>query len=95
MAEEEIIDWAGDTATASANAIAANKASALTFASNYTVFTDDERGRQLLAHWVKTIEDRDLNPAASHAEYAYHEGRRAFVRGIQRQIEFYHKERTI
>lgn len=61
---------------------------ALNFAKLYEVFEQDPRGKALLAHWVESVEKRDIAPAASHAEYAYWEGRRAFIRGIQRQIEF-------
>lgn len=84
---DETIDWTGDTEVAADAHRVAQKAKAVEFANLYSLFVDDERGRQLLAHWVKTIEDRDVPPAASLQEYAYFEGRRAFVRGIQRQIE--------
>lgn len=68
---------------------------ALEFASLYMVFVDDDRARRLLEHWVKAIEDKDVPPSASLQEYAHHEGRRAFVRGIQRQIEFSTKEGNV
>lgn len=61
------------------------------FAQQYLVFagpTADLRARQLFERWITEIENRDIAPNATHAEYAYWEGRRAFVRGIQRQIEF-------
>jgi hypothetical protein len=59
---------------------------AIEFAQAYKVFADDERGRALLEHWVKTIEAHDVPPSASVQEYAFWEGRRQFVRGIQRQL---------
>jgi hypothetical protein len=64
-----------------------HRKAAVEFAQIYRVFSDDERGRALLEHWVKTIEAHDVSPSASVQEYAYWEGRRQFVRGIQRQIE--------
>lgn len=81
------IDWTGDTDAAVDAHRTEQKTKAVEFANLYSVFIDDERGRQLLAHWVKTIEDKDVPPSASLQEFAHHEGRRAFVRGIQRQIE--------
>lgn len=65
---------------------AAQQAQAVEFAQLYQVFTQDPRARELLAHWVEAIENRDIPPHAAIQEYAYHEGRRQFVRGIQRQI---------
>lgn len=64
----------------------ARQAKAREFAQLYHIFVDDERGVRLLAGWHQTLEDRATQPGASHAEYAYYEGQRAFVRGIQRQI---------
>lgn len=89
------IDWTGDTETAVVEERSAMKTRALEFASLYMVFVDDGRARQLLEHWVKSIEDKDVSPAATLQEYAHHEGRRAFVRGIQRQIEFSTKEGNV
>lgn len=60
----------------------------LNFAKLYEVFVQDPRGQELLKHWVESVEKRDILPGSSHAEYAYWEGRRAFIRGIQRQIDF-------
>jgi hypothetical protein len=60
---------------------------AIEFAQLYLVFAQDGRGKALLEHWVKTIEQKDISPDASHQTYAYFEGRRAFVRGIQRPLE--------
>jgi hypothetical protein len=60
---------------------------AIEFAQLYLVFAQDGRGKALLEHWVKTIEQKDISPNATLQEYAYFEGRRAFVRGIQRQLE--------
>lgn len=57
------------------------------FAQLYLVFDQHPLAKQLLAHWVKAEEARDVAPSASHAEYAYWEGRRNFIRGIQRQVE--------
>lgn len=62
---------------------------AVEFAQLYVeVFERNPAGKKILSHWVETIEGRDIPPSCSHAEYAYHEARRAFVRGIQRQIKF-------
>lgn len=63
------------------------KQDAIEFAQRYLVFVQDGRGKALLEHWVKTIEQKDISPNATLQEYAYFEGRRAFVRGIQRQLE--------
>jgi hypothetical protein len=57
------------------------------FAQRYLVFDQHPMAKQLLAHWVAEMEARDIAPSASHAEYAYWEGRRNFIRGIQRQVE--------
>ena len=57
------------------------------FAQLYLVFDQHPMAKQLLAHWVKAEEARDVAPSASHAEYAYWEGRRNFIRGVQRQVE--------
>lgn len=59
---------------------------ALDFAKLYLVFTEG-RGKQLLEHWTSSIEAADIAPSATHAEYAYHEGRKQLIRGIKRQIE--------
>lgn len=61
---------------------------ALEFAALYLVFDTEGPAKTLLKHWVETVEQRDITPSATHQEYAYWEGRRAFIRGIQRQIEF-------
>lgn len=53
----------------------------------YATFVQNSAGAALLKHWVETIEQRDVPPTASHAEFAYWESRRAMVRGILRQIE--------
>lgn len=82
-------DWMGE---GQAQAKENDRVEALNFAKLYEVFEQDPRGKALLKHWVASIEQRDIPPAASHAEYAYWEGRRAFIRGIQRQIEFAHHE---
>lgn len=63
------------------------KQAALDFAKLYLVFEQDPRARQIYAHWVKEIEQRDLTPTTTHSEFAYWESRRAFVRGIGRQLE--------
>lgn len=60
----------------------------LAFAQLFLVFEHDPRAAALLAHWIDAVESRDTAPNASHAEYAYWEGRRAFIRGIQRQVHF-------
>ena len=66
----------------------AQRAAAVDFARLYdAAFVKNSAGAQILEHWVKTIEQRDVPPTASHAEYAHWESRRSFVRGIQRQIE--------
>lgn len=57
------------------------------FAQLYMVFEQDARGRALLDHWQKTIGRRRLPPTASLQEYAFAEGQRMFVQGIQEQIE--------
>ena len=59
---------------------------ALDFAKLYLVFTEG-RGKQLLEYWTATIEAVDTPATSTHAEYAYAEGRRSFIRGIKRQIE--------
>ena len=87
MAEEKVEggDWLYPDAEKKQ---AETAAAALKFASLYLVF-ENGPGKTLLAHWLKEVENRDLAPNSSHAEYAYWEGRRAFIRGIQRQLEFY------
>ncbi len=62
------------------------------FAQLYLCFVDDPRGRALLDHWTATIEDKDVPPSASHAEFAYHEAKRNFIRGIHRQIKLANTE---
>jgi len=57
------------------------------FARLYLVFAQDERGRTLFDHWKQTIGRRRLPPTASLQEYAFAEGQRMFVQGIQEQIE--------
>jgi hypothetical protein len=62
----------------------------IAFAQKYLVFsgpTADSRARELFEHWLAGVEDQTIAPGASPQEYAYWEGRRAFVRGIQRQIK--------
>jgi hypothetical protein len=86
MAEEkEGADWLFPQAEKQKAAL---EEKGLVWAQKYLVFKMDPRARELLAFWAAEIENRDLPPNASHAEYAYWEGRRAFVRGIQRQIVF-------
>lgn len=60
---------------------------AIEHAQLFLVFEQDARGAALLKQWIEGVEARDTPPNASHAEYAYWEGRRAFVRGIQRQVQ--------
>lgn len=72
----------------------AQRAQAVEFAQLYLCFVNDPQARALLAHWVDAIENRDIPPHATVQEYAYHEGRRQFVRGIQRQIALAQKETT-
>lgn len=55
--------------------------------SLYSVFETDVRARELLALWTDQIEAQDVPPDSSIAKYAYYEARRAFVRGIHRQIK--------
>ncbi len=88
MAEEKLdgSDWLYPDAEKNK---AATAVAALKFASLYLIFEKGD-GKTLLAHWLKEVENRDLAPNSSHAEYAYWEGRRAFIRGIQRQIELAH-----
>lgn len=59
---------------------------ALDFAKLYLVFAEG-RGKQLLEFWTATIEAVDIPVDSSHAQYAFAEGRRSFIRGIKRQIE--------
>lgn len=59
---------------------------ALDFAKLYLVFTEG-RGKQLLEFWTSTIEAVDTPADSTHAQYAFAEGRRSFIRGIKRQIE--------
>lgn len=61
---------------------------ALEYAKLFLVFELDTRAAELLKNWIEGVESRDTPPNASHAEYAYWEGRRAFIRGIERQIKF-------
>lgn len=63
------------------------KKEAIEFAQLYLVFAQDGRAKALLEHWEKTIEEKCVPPTASHAEFAYAEGRRVFVRGIRQQLE--------
>ena len=63
------------------------KQDAIEQARLYTVFEQDARARALLEHWEK-IAQRNIPPTASHAEFAYAEGQRVFVKGIRQQIEF-------
>jgi hypothetical protein len=83
MAEEKE-DWLFPDANAQKTDLAAK---GLAFAQQYLVFVRDPNAAALLARWVTEIENKDVAPGATHAEYAYWEGRRAFVRGIQRQID--------
>lgn len=87
-------DWlSGDAREdASPKEKAARRAQAVEFAQLYKVFVDDPRGQALLAHWVEAVENRDVPPAASHQEFSYWESRRAFIRGIKRQVELAMKE---
>lgn len=64
----------------------AQRDKALDFAKLYLVFTEG-RGKQLLEYWTSTIEAVDTPPDSSHAQFAYAEARRSFIRGIKRQIE--------
>lgn len=61
---------------------------ALEFAKLFLVFEQEPRAAALLKQWSDAVESRDTAPNASHAEYAYWESRRAFIRGIQRQLQF-------
>lgn len=64
----------------------AQRDKALDFAKLYLVFTEG-RGKQLLEFWTSTIEAVDTPVDSTHAQYAFAEGRRSFIRGIKRQIE--------
>lgn len=66
---------------------AAQRAAALETASLYLVFVTDERGRQLLALWDKTLRKRRTPVNAQVQEYAANEALRAFVEGLYDQIE--------
>lgn len=66
---------------------AAQRAAALETASLYLVFVTDERGRQLLALWDKTLRRRRTPVTAQVQEFAANEALRAFVEGIYDQIE--------
>jgi hypothetical protein len=85
MAEEkQPADWLFPDAE---KQTAVRNTKAYEFAQLYLVFDQHPMAKQLLAHWVKAEEARDIAPSTSHAEYAYWEGRRNFIRGIQRQVE--------
>lgn len=84
MAEEKVEDFLFPNA---ARDKALRDTKAYEFAQLYLVFDQHPMAKKLLAHWVKAEEARDVAPSASHAEYAYWEGRRNFIRGIQRQVE--------
>lgn len=90
-------DWlSGDAREdASPKEKAVQQARAVDFAQLYLCFVRDPQARELLAHWVESVENRDVPPSASHQEYAYWEGRRAFIRGIQRQIALAQKGTSI
>lgn len=60
------------------------------FAQLYRVFTDDERGRQLLAHWDEALLNRRVPVNALIQEYAAVEAVRDFVATIHREIERSH-----
>ena len=63
------------------------KIKAIEFAKNYTIFETDERGRELLEHWKKTLLLKRTPVDASHAEYAADEAVRGFIGGILKQLE--------
>lgn len=79
------MDWLDEDSQALSRA--QQKAAAVEFAQLYKVFEDDPRAAQLLKHWCDTIEQRDVPPSASLQEYAHFEGRRSFIRGIQRELK--------
>lgn len=65
----------------------AQRQAAVDFAKLYeATFVKNSAGAQLLSHWEETVEQRDVPPTASHAEMAFYESRRQFIRGIRRQI---------
>ncbi len=69
----------------------AREAQALVFAQRYLVFqgpTADPRAKALFEHWAAQVRKQVIAPNASPQEYAYWEGRREFVEGINAQIEF-------
>jgi hypothetical protein len=84
MAEEKITDFLFPEADKQK---AERNTKAYEFAQLYLVFDQHPMAKQLLQRWIRETEARDISPAATHAEYAYWEGRRSFIRGIQRQVE--------
>lgn len=62
------------------------QARALEFSRLYLVFKDDGRAAQILEAWERVLEP-DIPVNATINEYVSREARRAFVRGIRKQIE--------
>lgn len=86
-------DWLNDPALSAVSVTDPGKATqAKEFSQLYRVFADDERGRQLLAHWDKTLRRKRVPAGASLQEYAAIEAVRDFIQSIQDQIEFSHTQ---
>ncbi len=65
---------------------AAMRTAAIETAKLYTVFVNDERGRQLLSLWDQQLLNRRVPEGASLDSYARAEALRSFVAGIHEQI---------
>lgn len=65
---------------------AAMREAAIETAKLYSVFVNDERGRQLLALWDQQLLNRRVPEGASLDHYARAEALRSFVAGIHEQI---------
>lgn len=78
-------DWLSDPA--GDNARADQYAKALEFSQLYLVFVQDPRGRELLAHWDKTLRRKTVPANASIQEYAVANANREFIEKIMLQIE--------
>lgn len=76
-------DWLNEKSEAEADNVAEGKR----LLGLYSVFETDPRAKELLKLWTDGIESQDVPPDSSLAKYAYYEARRAFVRGIHRQVK--------
>jgi len=65
-----------------------NLNNALEVAKLYTVFVTDDRAKQLLELWERTLARKRTTPGSPIDVYAQNEALRAFVEGIRDQIAF-------